>query len=352
MPATVIVGGQFGSEGKGKVTALTAASTNVTCVVRCGGPNSGHTTCVAGKDTILRQLPASVGVSPAILAIAAGAVIDEDVLLREIELCGVSKKRLIIDPRAAIVTEQDKALEISLQASIGSTGSGNGNALASRIMRRGLTAYDRRDALGRFATIEPTAHFLRAQLKRGAEIVVEGTQGFGLSLFHGENYPFVTSKDTTASAFCSEAGISPFDVNKIILVVRTFPIRVGGNSGPLNEEVGWQDVQELSNADSVYEERTSVTNRVRRVGRFDIELVKRACNYNLPTSIAVMGLDRLDVRNVHAERFGELTSESREFLRKIEEATGVSVGWIGNGFHTFEAFHQEEFAVGECIRAE
>jgi len=82
MPVTIVVGGQYGSEGKGKVVALLARSKPTACVVRCGGPNSGHTTSINGREVVLRQLPASIGVSKSLLAISAGAVIDEDVLAK------------------------------------------------------------------------------------------------------------------------------------------------------------------------------------------------------------------------------------------------------------------------------
>src|SRR4051812_1913991 len=102
MPVTIIVGGQFGSEGKGKVVALIARSTQIDCVVRCGGPNSGHTTSIDGREVVLRQLPASAGVSDCPLAIAAGAVVDVDVLAEELKRFAIRRERIIVDPRAAM----------------------------------------------------------------------------------------------------------------------------------------------------------------------------------------------------------------------------------------------------------
>ena len=95
MPVTIVVGGQFGSEGKGKVVALIARSKPIGCVVRCGGPNSGHTTSIDGKDVVLRQLPASIGVNECPVAIAAGAVVDEEVLLDELTRFGILRERVI-----------------------------------------------------------------------------------------------------------------------------------------------------------------------------------------------------------------------------------------------------------------
>lgn len=339
MTVTIVVGGQYGSEGKGKVVALLARSRAVDCVVRCGGPNSGHTTNVGGTDRVLRQLPSSVGVSDSLIAMAAGAVVDEQVLLQEIKECGVDRSRLIIDPRAIVISDDDRTSEAHLVKEIASTGSGNGQALARRMMRSNASLVEHATNLQQYARIEPVAPLLHEMILRGQDIILEGTQGFGLSLLHGPTYPYVTSKDTTASAFAMEAGISPRDVNHIVLVVRTYPIRVGGQSGPLDGEITWQKVQEDSGADSVEKEFTSVTNNLRRVAPFDMELVRQACRYNKPNSLAVMGLDRLDIRNRHATSASELTPEGTAFLMKIETELGVPIQWVGTGFGTFDAFN-------------
>jgi adenylosuccinate synthase len=108
MPATIVVGGQYGSEGKGKVVALLAHEARFPWLVRCGGPNSGHTVTINGKDTILRQVPSCSEPERAIFCIAAGCVVDEAVLLRELDLLGIPQERIIVDPRAVPVTEADK----------------------------------------------------------------------------------------------------------------------------------------------------------------------------------------------------------------------------------------------------
>src|SRR5580698_1822480 len=111
MPATIIVGGQFGSEGKGKVVALLASRVESPWLVRCGGPNSGHTVTIDGKDVILPQVPCCSESHRATFCIAAGCAIDEAVLLRELDLLKIDRQRIIVDPRAVIVTEQDREVE-------------------------------------------------------------------------------------------------------------------------------------------------------------------------------------------------------------------------------------------------
>src|SRR5439155_12556090 len=111
MPATIVVGGQYGSEGKGKVVALLATRANSPWIVRCGGPNSGHTVTIDGQDVILRQVPSCSEPHRATFCIGAGCVIDENLALRELDLLNIERNRIIVDPRAVIVTERDREAE-------------------------------------------------------------------------------------------------------------------------------------------------------------------------------------------------------------------------------------------------
>jgi adenylosuccinate synthase len=133
-----------------------------------------------------------------------------------------------------------------------------------------------------------------------------------------------------------EVGLSPRAIDNIVMVLRTFPIRVGGASGPFDSETSWEEIREISGAPEVIPEFTSVTNRLRRVARFDMDAVKEACDYNRPTSLAVMGLDRLDYTNTGATAVGNLTPKAHRFLTELELATGVPVEFAGTGFGTFD----------------
>jgi adenylosuccinate synthase len=184
--------------------------------------------------------------------------------------------------------------------------------------------------------VEAVAPLLHRHLDDGGDVIIEGTQGFALSLLHGPDYPYVTSRDTTAAGFAMEVGLSPKQVDKIVVVIRTFPIRVGGTSGPFANEITWEEIQKISGAPEVLPELTSVTKRMRRVARFDMEAVKMACAYNRPTSLAVMGLDRLDHTNRGVSELNNLTPLARKFLNELELATGVAVEFAGTGFGTFD----------------
>src|SRR4051794_11962526 len=115
------------------------------------------------------------------------------------------------------------------------------------------------------------------------------------------------------------------------MVIRTFPIRVGGTSGPLSDEISWDEIRLLSNAPSTLPEYTSVTKRLRRVAHFDLDLVIRACNYNAPTSLAVMGLDRLEYANTGVTTCEQLTPTAKLFLNDLQIATGVPIEFCGTG---------------------
>ena len=224
MPVTVVVGGQFGGEGKGKVAHFLASELGAKAAIRVGGSNSGHTVIdPAGNALILRQLP-----TPSILpdincVLGAGSYIDVDILFDELGQTGLPADRLYIDPNAVVVTADEINAEknSSLRTSIGSTQSGTGAAVIRRISRNGTARLAKDDErLKQF--VRPVVPLMRDLLSKRERIIIEGTQGFGLSLLHSPYYPFATSRDTSASAFVSEAGLSPLDVDDVVLVIRLF----------------------------------------------------------------------------------------------------------------------------------
>jgi adenylosuccinate synthase len=160
---------------------------------------------------------------------------------------------------------------------------------------------------------------LRKRLDRKERIILEGTQGFGLSPLHSGMNPYVTSRDTTAAGFLSEAGLSPFDVDEIVLVIRAFPIRVGGNSGPLANEIDWDTISRESGGQAICE-YTSVTNHIRRVGRFDPGIVFRAINVNKPTSIVLNHMDFISNGDARMS-----------FVDWVQSCVGRPIDYIGLG---------------------
>jgi adenylosuccinate synthase len=332
MSVTVIIGGQYGSEGKGKVALEFARRQRATVAVRVGGTNSGHTAVDAnGVTRILRQLPTAALLPDVICVLPAGAYIDPDVLLGEIAAVGLPAHRLVIDPNAALITNREKTEEAQsgLREKIGSTGSGTGAGVARRIGRDGTTRFVGSDhRLQPYLPETPTVQFMRTRLARRERVIIEGTQGFGLSLLHSDAYPNVTSRDTSAAAFVSEAGLSPLDVDQVVLVLRSYPIRVAGNSGELLNEIDWSTVTTEAGAPVPISERTSVTRMVRRVARFDAAIVRRAIETNMPTHIVMNHLDYVDYA---CRSKNGLTCKATEFVRRVESEIRAPVTDLGFG---------------------
>ena len=337
MNVTVVVGGQFGGEGKGKMTAYLCRAYNFDAVVRCGGPNSGHTITIDNKSIVLRQIPAGVVNADTKLFLAAGCLIDVDVLLEEIKFFNLTPDRLKIDKNAIIIDKGDIENEtnMKLKDRIGSTCTGVGSAVIKRILRKKETKLAK-DLTDLAPYIGEVSHEVNQLIDKGKRIIIEGTQGFGLSIYHSPYYPYTTSRDTTASGFLSEVGLSPLVVSDVIMVIRTFPIRVGGNSGPLPKEVDWKTIQIESGYPYEIREFTTVTNRPRRVGRFDLGIVKKAVIANRPTSIALMGVDYLDYKNKGAKSYYNLTEETKVFISHLEKELGVGIKFIGTGARDYE----------------
>ena len=328
MPVTVIVGGQFGGEGKGKVAHCLTRDEGASVVVRVGGTNSGHTVIDPdGNPVIFRQLPTPAILPDVICVLPAGTYINPEILLEEVDRIGLPPTRLIIDPNASIITDEEILAEnqSALRSSIGSTLSGTGAAVQKRISRENPVRLAKDDDRLR-EYIQPTASFLRDKLSDGERIIIEGTQGFGLSLLHSGYYPFVTSRDTTAAAFVAEAGLSPLDVDDIVMVIRAYPIRVGGNSGPLPNEIDWQTVTHEAESTEVIREYTSVTKTERRVARFDAEIVLCAIRVNQPTRIILNHLDHIDIK---CKKSQALTLKSQQFLNEVESSINRPIDYIG-----------------------
>ncbi|MCH8808207.1 MAG: adenylosuccinate synthetase [Proteobacteria bacterium] len=330
MPVTVVVGGQFGSEGKGKVVHEFARRYGSSIAVRVGGSNSGHTVIdSSGKVRRFRTLPTASILPGTISVIAAGSYIDPSVLLKEVTESKLDPSRLLIDPNAVLITDEHKQAEqkSGLRETIGSTLSGTGAAVISRLLRKGTVQFaGHDDRLKPF--IQNTRQFLRNRLKRGERIIVEGTQGFGLSPLHSADYPNVTSRDTSAAGFLSEVGLSPLDVDEVVMVLRAFPIRVAGNSGPLPNETDWGTIARDSGYESDLTERTTVTDMVRRVARFDATVVRAAIEANNPSHIVLNHVDYIDAscRKTH-----QLNSKTEQFVAHVEQQIGSKVDFVGFG---------------------
>ena len=322
MPSLVVVGGFFGDEGKGKIISYLAMKDNPTIAVRGGaGPNAGHTIEYENKKYKVRMLPSAFLNKNVRLLIGPGVVVSPEVLLKEIEEFDVSD-RTFVDSQCGIIEESHRNEDSQgrLKDSIGSTGSGTGPANADRAMRTLKLAKDI-DSLALY--LEDVPNSINFALERNENVLVEGTQGTFLSLWHG-TYPYVTSKDVTASGICSDIGLGPTKVTDVMVVFKSYVTRVG--TGPLKNELSVEQTQVKG-----WQEVGTVTGRARRAAEFDFDLAKRAIMLNSATQVAITKLDILYPECSSMSSFDDLSSPAKLFIKTIEDQLKVPVTIIGTG---------------------
>ena len=336
MPLVVMVGAQWGDEGKGKLVDYFSADAEM--VVRFqGGNNAGHTLVVDGEQTILHLVPSGALYPETRCVIGNGVVIDPVVLLDEMEI--LRKKGLLYDPARLLISDraslilpyhrvQDLAAEKKKgKAAIGTTGRGIGPAYADKISRTGLRMHHLldRDRLARrlAAVLEEKNLYLKyvldekpfdaaelteelmgyaeklrpyignagkainEYLNDERKVLFEGAQGSLLDIDHG-TYPYVTSSNTIAGAACTGAGIGPTRVNRVVGISKAYTTRVGGGPFPTEQdnEIG-ERLRKIGN------EFGATTGRPRRCGWWDAFALSYAARINGLTDLAVTKLDVL-----------------------------------------------------------
>ena len=328
MPSVdVLVGLQWGSEGKGRVAAAIAG--RYQAAVRVGGPNAGHTVWYQGKRYINRSIPCAWVNPNCALYIGAGAAIDFKILDTEITDIGIDRSRLLIDRNAVMINVNDIERESAL-APISSTQHGVGAAHARKIGRQvghAITA-GQQDWTYHNQRIGDVAAGLHATSGR---ILVEGTQGALLAIDHGD-YPYVTSRNPIAASLLGDCGLPP-RAERVIGVARTYPIRVGGPSGPMGTEISWAEVARRAGLPPGLEERTTVTNKVRRVAELDYQRLAYAARLNGVTDLVVTFADYLDssIRNRSITRINQLCVEYPAVYavaRRMADACDASLSGI------------------------
>lgn len=369
MPATVIMGGQWGDEGKGKLTD--ALAPGATMVVRAnGGSNAGHTVKTDQGVFKLHLVPSGILNGDVICVIGAGVVIELGTLIGELDDLasrGVDTSNLRISDRAHLVLpyhpEIDRLEEARRESElIGTTLRGNGPAYADKVSRHGLRVCDLLDPsiLRRKLAIEldakneviskvynadtigfddlyrnlsewghrlspfiaPTEVLVQDTLHANQDVIIECAQGAMLDIDYG-TYPFVTSSSPTAAGACQGAGVAPTQVERVVGVYKAYSTRVGAGPMPteLNDEIG-EKIRRRGN------EYGTTTGRPRRTGWFDGVAARQTSRLNGVTELAVTLLDVLDA--FHEIRFcsgyrlpaGELTHVPAS-LERLEQAAGV-----------------------------
>jgi len=356
----VVVGGQAGSEGKGALVAHLARRNDYDAAVRPGSSNAGHTIYDHEEREHVHQV------------IPSPSVIDEDVKLlmaaessfglneiqeeieRVKEVFGEeSLDRLQIDPKAAVISEthREKERDRGLGEDIGSTVHGCGAVRVEKIWRSAgdTVLAETVDELDDYVEGRTSRRMLDIG-REGGSVIVEGTQGAQLSMNHSPNYPYTTSRDCTAMSFLSSAGLPVSAVRDVWVVFRTYPIRSGGNTGPLDsEEIDFETIAERAGHDETPIEFTSVTNRQRRIFEWSWAQFKTALELNDPDKIAITFLDYLDADNYGVQEYDELTENTREFVSLVDdylEDRRSSIGMLKTGpqpDHVIDVEDREEF---------
>jgi adenylosuccinate synthase len=337
MPTNVVVVGvQWGDEGKGKVVDVLAERFDIVARYQ-GGANAGHTVLVGTKKYVLQLLPTGIIRPEKIAAIGNGVVLDPEALQREIgklaEAGASVDGRLKVSDRAHLILPYHRAHELAAEAArgegkIGTTAKGIGPAYEDKAGRRGLRACDLRDpvkfrgkclalvaeksridsALFGAAPLDAEAlveHslkvgesllpyltdvsvFLNAEMNRGKRVLFEGAQGTMLDLDHG-TYPFVTSSSSAAGGACTGTGVGPTRINCVLGVSKAYTTRVG--SGPFPTEALGAEGEKIRERGGEY---GAVTGRPRRCGWFDVPVARYSARINNLHALIITKLDILD----------------------------------------------------------
>jgi adenylosuccinate synthase len=322
---TVIVGGFFGDEGKGRIVAALAARLRPAIVARGGvGTNAGHTIVFGDKKFGIRQVPSAAFDAPdALLAIGPGVVVDPEVTAKEIKDLGLNPSRLLIDSRCAVISEEHRNREKAdehLMKVVGSTGSGSGMAIADHVLRKGPIARDWPSLKEYIGDVPDRIH---QAILSGRPVLIEGTQATFLSNYFGD-YPFTTSKDVCASSLCADVGVGPKHVKDVVVVFKAYVTRVG--QGHLEGELSHEETVKRG-----WAEFGVVTGRARRAAEFSVELARKACMLNSATCMAITKLDVLFPECTGVTSKDKLSEAALAWIREKEEKVGVPCWCIGTG---------------------
>jgi adenylosuccinate synthase len=315
----VLVGGQYGDEGKGKISSYIAVKDAPEIVARGGvGPNAGHKVLYEGKWYSLRMLPSGFVNPQSKVMIGAGVSVDPEVFMKEIEMTGTDG-RVFVDKRCTHITakhkEEDAAAALSKK--IGTTKTGCGPSVTSRARRDAVLLQDVPEMQKYVVDVADAVH-------KAKDVFVEGSQGFMLSCLYG-TYPFVTSKDVSASTIAADVGLGPTSIDQVIMVIKAYTTRVG--NGPFPSEIEVEESVKLN-----FQEYGTVTGRPRRTSpELHWEDLNFAAQVNSATQIAVTKVDVRYPGNEGKTKYGELTAEARMFLDQIEAKLGIPVTLIGTG---------------------
>ena len=373
---TIVLDSQAGSCGKGKFIGYLAHRTNPEIAINNFMSNAGHT-CVLddGTKIMTQHLPTSLVSSNTALIIGPGAAITPHILFNEIikyaDLIG--KRNILINPRAVVILDKHVKTEQQILRS-GSTFKGCGAAQADKIMRQATLfgewyqnwtdgwvkagnnsddydgyTFEQVRHIVKHIIIDDTMYFINDTIDLGGDVIIEGSQGCDLDINYGLAYPNTTSRQCHAGQLVADCGISPRLVTDIIMIMRPYPIRISNTTNLTNsdgstlitssgdydgsDEITWDIVKERCGApaDVQFGEMTTVTKKMRRVFEPNWDRLKYVTKLNRPTEIALNFAQYIDYNILGKTSVDDITPKVWEFIRKVENITGVPVTMIGTG---------------------
>jgi len=291
--ANIIIGGQWGSEGKGKLAGyLYHKYPEISIAISDFTPNTGHTYVDAdGKSFVSKIIPIGMAFeSVKTVMIGPHAVFSIDRFQEELQMfrnAGGKNTRILIHPMASILTDKNIADEVRTLNAIASTMQGSAAATIAKIMRNPELCHFAKDNQYLQPMVCDTQSRIQYYLKLGETALIETGQGFDLGLNHGHEWPYVTGRDCMLGRWLDSAGVHPRQLGSVIVALRTYPIRVGntegGYSGPWHydqREMTWEGLSSYIGVD--VKEYTTVTKRVRRLFTWSDEQVRRMCRFIKP----------------------------------------------------------------------
>lgn len=343
---TIVIGGQAGSCGKGKICGYLAKQGSFSISTNNWYSNAGHTYMENnGERVVVSHLPIAMINKECELMLNAGSAITPEILFNEIRSYKslIGDRKIYIHPRAMVILEKHREEEKRLVKS-GSTFKGCGSAQAEKIMRNSDIVlagdYFRNlpEDLRGIIKIADTAKLLN---ECDGEILIEGAQGQDLDINYGLDYPNVTSRMCSASQLVADAGLSPFKVKDIYMVIRPYPIRISNKtdigydiySGDYAEssEITWNEVKSRCGCPIDLQEYTTVTKKIRRVFEMNWNRLKYNVMINQPTQIALNFAQYIDWTAYRCQDYDKLPDKVKDFIKRIEYLTNVPVTMIGTG---------------------
>lgn len=331
----LVVGGDFGDEGKGKIVSYIAKAYDYRHVARGGGgTNAGHTVVYNGKICPVRMIPSGFVNPNAQLYIGRGVAVDRDVLLGEIKRYEVDG-RVWVDRLCPIIERRhiDEDRGPYNKTVLNTTGTGTGPAQLERVKRTANLRFAKDiDSLKPY--LADVGERLYDAIERDEKVLGEGTQGtfisnYGFEFGDKSTYPEgVTTKDTTAGTLCADIGIGPTTVESVVVVFKSIASKVG--NGPFPNEI--TDLERLKYIEeNGQQEYGTVTGRKRRMGDFDYDRARIAMQRNGGTIVALTKLDALFPEVQGQRYYNNLTGDAMYHIRRLEDESGSAVVFIGTG---------------------